>query len=117
MKTLVSTISALALGAASLAGCTSPGIVSPQVSTAEQTIYDWVCPVLLAGSLDSVAALWPADATYYADAKALCSNGTILVPGTFIADFLLIEPIVAGFFAKKGRSAEFHHYAAMAHRG
>jgi hypothetical protein len=117
MKTLVSTISALALGAASLAGCSSPGVVSPAVSTTEQTIYDWVCPTLLSGSLDPIAALWPADATAYADAKTICTNGTILNPGSFIADFLIIEPIVASFLAKKGRSAEFRHYSAMAHRG
>ena len=116
MKTLVSTITALALGATSLAGCASPGVVNPQVSTTEQTIYDWVCPVILGGSLDPVAALWPSDLPAYNDAKALCAGGTILTPGNFIADFLIIEPIVASFFAKKGKSAEFHHYAAMAHR-
>lgn len=117
MKKLVSTISALALGATSLVGCSSPGVVSPTVTTTEQTVYAWVCPVLLSGQLDPVAALWPSDAPYYADAKTLCANGTITTPGAFIADFLLIEPIVAAFFAKKGKSAEFHHYAAMAHRG
>lgn len=117
MNKLVSTISALALGAVSLAGCSTPGMVSPTVSDTETTIYAWVCPVLLSGQLDPVAALWPSDAAYYADAKQLCANGTITTPGSFIADFLLIEPIVASFFAKKGKSAEFKHYAAMAHRG
>ena len=121
MKTLVSTISALALGAASLSGCSlAPGgtpVVNPQVATTEQTIYDWVCPTLLSGELDPLAAIFPQDLTAYAGAKAICAAGTILNPGSFIADFLIIEPIVASFFAKKGRSAEFHHYAAMAHRG
>jgi hypothetical protein len=117
MKTLVSTISALALGAASLAGCSTPGVVSPPVATTEQTIYDWVCPTLLSGELDAVAALWPSDANAYAGAKALCAAGTILNPGSFIADFLIIEPIVASFFSKNGKSAEFRHYSRMAHRG
>jgi hypothetical protein len=117
MKTLVSTISALALGAASLAGCSAPGVVSPPVATTEQTIYDWVCPTLLSGSLDSVAALWPADANAYAGAKAICAAGTILTPGAFIADFLIIEPIVASYLTKHGRAAEFRHYSKLAHRG
>ena len=48
MKTLVSTISALALGAASLSGCSLVGgtpVVNPQVTTTEQTIYNLgLCP-------------------------------------------------------------------------
>lgn len=93
------------LAAAALPGCQSTAngpVVDPTVLSTEQQAFDFVCPTLTSGALDPVAATFSGSVQQaYAAAKALCNVGAIATPGQFAADFIIIEPIIQSYLAKK----------------
>ncbi len=113
MKLAITTVCLAALG---ISGCsTVPGgtpTISPVAAQTEQQAFDFVCPTLLSGALDPIAATFNAQVqSYYADAKAICEVGSILTPCQFAADFIIIEPIIAHYLSP-AKAAKAHHLAA-----
>lgn len=106
-----------AVCAAGLAGCSTPPgggapVVSPQVTTIEQDAFATVCPVIAAvGPFVPLAG--PPGAGAYVIAQGICAAGTITSEGSFLAEFVTLEPAIVAYFNSIGLKAKAAHVRAL----